>query len=249
MKHPLRLYPLAAALVFLPLVHAEYRTFTSKDGVRKIEAEIQSATGDTVTIQVKNGAVTTSRIDLFSLEDQEFIRNWAKDNPAPVKLSFAITTGRSRVNKQNKDTNSHVVVIEDWAYDLNFENRATNAVDNLELRYRIYIKSEHEEEKNKEGYYISDGIIKVARIEPLGRQKHQTKSVPLLNSTLKSGYVHKDGRRDRASDDLVGVWVKVFKDGERVWEYKSATKATTDFVFTDEDALKIGTEQPKKGKK
>ncbi len=249
MKHPLWLYSLAAAIVYLPLARAEYRTFTSKDGVRKIEAEIQSATGDTVTIQVKNGAVTTSRIDMFSKEDQEFIREWVKANPAPVNLNFAMTTGRSRVGKQNKNTNSHVVVVEDWAYDLNFENRTTAPVEDLELRYRIYVKSEHEEEKNEEGYYISDGIIKVVRMEPLGRQKLQTKTVPLLTSTLQPGYEYKDGRRNRASDDMVGVWVKVFKGGERVWEYKSATKATTDFIFTDEDALKIGTEKPKKGKK
>lgn len=227
---------------------ADFRTFTSSDGGKTIEAKIVSATANDVTIEMKNGQVVTSSLSKFSEADREFVAKWLETAPAAdVKWNFACTPERVQVDKKRKDTNSHEVTEEWWAYDLPLENRsATPAVD-VEIRYRIYVKSEHEEEKNKKEYYIGHGILKAAKIEPRGRAKLRTITVPVYKSSLKAGYEYKDGRRNRNSDELAGIWIKVFnKDGDFLWETKTPGKATSEYFFSNEDALKIGTEPEKK---
>lgn len=226
---------------------ADFRTFTSSDGAKTIEAKIVSATATEVSIEMKNGQVVTSPLSKFSESDREFIAKWLETAPAAAApRNFACTPERVLVEKKRRDTNSHEVTEEWWAYDLPLENRgATPAVD-LEIRYRIYVKSEHEEQKNKKGYYIGHGILPVAKIEPRGRAKPRTMTVPVLKSSLKAGYEYKDGRRNRNSDELAGIWIKIFtKDGDFLWETKTPGKAVNEDFFSNEDALKI-TNQPQK---
>lgn len=227
---------------------ADFRAFTSSDGGKTIEAKIISANENEVTIEMKNGQVVTSAISRFSESDRKFIANWRESAPVgTAKMNFNCNPERVMLERNGKDTNSHKIDEEWWVYELPLENRSNAPAIDVEVRYRIYVKSEHEEGKNQKEYYFGHGILPVAKIPPGERLKLRTIKVPIYKSSLKSGYEHKDGRRNRNADELVGIWVKVFtKDGEFLWETKTPGKATNDYFFSNEDALKITNEPEKK---
>ena len=131
-------------------------------------------------------------------------------------------------------------------YELDFSSRNRIELENLELRYRMFVKSEHEKGRNEKAIYIADGLRKVASLGPNAKARLKTITVPLTTSKLKPEYEYKNGERDRLSDDLAGLWVKVFHGGKCVWEFKSPHKAVSDSSFTDSAALEIGEPKSKK---
>ena len=235
-----------ALLVVAPRpAHAEMRKFTSADG-REITAEIQRGTAEQVTIKLENGKELTSKITVFSDEDQKYIRNWIKTQPPRIDYSFSLSYKRLKDGEKKRSTSSHNITVESWYYEMAVDNRSRVDLEDLEFRYRIFVQSEHEKGRNEKAMYISDGMVQVPSIVHNGRAKPRTKTVPLTKSKLKPDYEYKDGGRDRLSDEMVGLWVKVFHHGRRVWEFKSPHKAVNDGTFTDSEALEIGKPAPKK---
>jgi hypothetical protein len=231
---------LVAGVMFAGLAGAEMRTFKNAAGA-EISAEVLYGTAKMVTLKMANGKEVTTAIAKFSEEDQGFINEWIKTQPAKVNYSFGLELDKTRVGeKKERQTSSHDVTEENWAYDLTIDNRTRAALEGLEMRYRIYVESEHTDAKSGKKILIRDGILKVPALKASGNAKLRTESVPLLKSNLKSGYVYKDGGRHRISDDMAGLWVKVFHKGQRVWEYQTTQKALKDFPFTDAEAKDIG---------
>lgn len=226
---------------------AEFRTFTSSDGTKTIEAKVTAANSTDVTIQMKSGQVVTSAITKFSEADREFIAKWRETAPPAARVwTFACNPQKIRTGKKESATRTHNVTEESWAYDLNLENRSAEPAIDIEIRYRIFVKSEHEEGRNGKAYYFAEAVLPVPRIEARGRQNLRTRDVPVLISNLKPEFYHEDGTRKRRTDELAGVWLKAFsKEGDFLWEYKTPGKATTDHLFTNEEALEIGKDAPK----
>ncbi len=76
---------LTLLLIFGTMLTAgEPRTFTSPDG-RTIQAEIQAATPDRVTLKTTAGQTLVAPIDKFIPADQDHIVAWSKANPVQVK--------------------------------------------------------------------------------------------------------------------------------------------------------------------
>jgi hypothetical protein len=224
---------------------AELREFTSADG-RKIKAEILHGTTELVTIQLENGSQVSSKISVFSEDDQKFIKTWIETQPPKINFNFDIKYKKLKDSEKQSSTKSHKITVEKWYYELGFSSRNRIELDDLELRYRMFVQSEHEKGRSEKAIYIADGLLKVASMAPNAKANLNTTTVPLTTSKLKPEYEYKNGERDRLSDDLAGLWVKVFHDGKCVWEFKSPHKAVNDGTFTDSAALKIGEPKSKK---
>ena len=69
--------------------HAELREFSSADG-RKIKAEILHGTSELVTIKLENGSQVSSKISVFSEEDQKFIKKWIETQPPKINFNFDV---------------------------------------------------------------------------------------------------------------------------------------------------------------
>jgi hypothetical protein len=237
-------YLVVMSVLFARVAGAEPRTFKNAAGA-EIKAEILYGTADMVTIKMANGKELTTPIVKFSEEDQKFIHEWIKTQPPKINYNFGFKYEKTRKGKKERQTSSHEVAEESWAYDLTLENRSRAKMEGLEMRYRIYVSSEHTKKKNTKVILISDGMLKVPALDKGASKEMQTKTVQVLTSNLKDGYVYNDGGRHRLSDDLAGIWVKVFHKGQRIWEFESPQKALKDYPFTDSEAVSIG----KKGAK
>jgi hypothetical protein len=222
------------------VARGELRTFKNAAGA-EIKAEILYGTAEMVTIKLANGKDITTPIAKFSEEDQAYINEWIKTQPAKINYSFGLEIDKARIgDKKERQTKSHNVTEENWAYNLTLDNRTRARLEGLEIRYRMYVSSEHTNAKSGREVLIRDGILKVPVLTASESIKIQTKGVPLLKSDLKPDYVYKDGGRHRLSDDMAGLWVKVFHKGQRVWESTTSQKALKDFPFSDAEARDIG---------
>lgn len=70
---------LASTLVLLPGEWLSARIWTGTNG-KKIEAELLEVKGNSVKFRKKDGSIVTTKITIFSEEDQKFIRNFEKQN-------------------------------------------------------------------------------------------------------------------------------------------------------------------------
>lgn len=118
MKKPISCLLLAACCLTLPL-HAEYRKWINTEGVT-IEAEFVKAEGDSVTLKLRNGKVTTFAQSKLSAADQEFIKGQASkpeaaaEDPKPVVHADRKAKWLSKMDKaqeQSKETGLPILVL------------------------------------------------------------------------------------------------------------------------------------------
>ncbi|MEM7147145.1 MAG: hypothetical protein AAF591_18660 [Verrucomicrobiota bacterium] len=228
-----------ACLIGCGFAYGEMRVFKNEAGA-EIKAELMHGTADTVTIRMENGRELTTEIAKFSAPDQEYIREWIEKNPRAIDYHFDLRYEKKMTGKKERKTSSHEITEEDWVYDIMLENRSRVPVEGLEMRYRVYVQSEHVKGKNEKGIFVKDGKLALPTMDNGERKELRTISVPVMESNLRDGYVYKNGERHRQSDNVAGLWVKIFHDGRRVWEFQSPQKAVKDYPFTDSDAEKIG---------
>ena len=77
-------------LCFLSLLTlCEARTFTSSDGIRKIEASVTAydKNSDVVSILRNDGRTFNCKLSSFSNDDQEYILNWLRELTKTIFMS------------------------------------------------------------------------------------------------------------------------------------------------------------------
>lgn len=162
MKLPL-IWIAVVALLSTPLF-AEVREFTSSDGSRKIQAELirYHRHDKTVTLEMPDGRRTTTSIELFSKEDQEFFEKAAfeEETRDAIKVDFRSRAGVKTVEKDDKRKigiekreYSHAVVV---------ENTSDLPLQGLSIRYWLVL--ERHDASNKERLEVIDGKDVIATI-------------------------------------------------------------------------------------
>lgn len=161
------------------------RIFVDTQG-RSIEAELLKFEESTNTATIRRtGAKRPAKvpIDIFSADDQKFIREWGKLQALHDKSLKVVI---SRVSEKDKDntygTSASTSLVTDEGFNLRFENRLKNKLENIDLEYVIYYEQEHHvgaggaKAKLKQGtLYVKDKIT----ILPRQDIKVTTKTVKL----------------------------------------------------------------------
>lgn len=199
-------------------VDAAPRTFTSPDG-RTVQAEIQSATTDTVTLKLATGPVMTVAVSNFSQADQVYITEWRKANPVTIKYDFVPAYTKSKTDSSKAKVNNVERTTESWVCNVKLLNRSGQTLDGLKVDYEIYYSQANG----------PDSVIrKVAGSAPVASMKHlqeitfQTSPVKLVTSKLDGGFYFSDGSRPRLKDSIEGVALKIRHGGQLVYEWASS---------------------------
>ncbi|MEM8955744.1 MAG: hypothetical protein AAGD22_16440 [Verrucomicrobiota bacterium] len=93
---------LVATLSMLPNSRADMRQFTDPNG-NTMNAEIVSASGETVTMKRSDGRTFTTKVTVFSKDDQAYIKDWIEEeqsNRIP-RVDIEVNTGKSNRELQN----------------------------------------------------------------------------------------------------------------------------------------------------
>ncbi|MEY2537045.1 MAG: hypothetical protein QOG67_785 [Verrucomicrobiota bacterium] len=108
---------------------------------------------------------------------------------------------------------------EHWIYDVAIESKSFKQLDGLELKYVIFYKQEKFGSKDPAEEKRIKGSVSIGALKPHEKRSVTTTPVELNKTQLDGNYYFSSGGKERAQDSLVGVWVRVYQNGQQVTEY------------------------------
>ena len=142
------------------------------------------------------------------------VGNLATLTAAP--LSFNVTADKKRFDVDRSATVSTNVSKEKWGYSVTIENKTFKPLEGIEVQYRQFKLDD-----TRKGPGKLKGVAGSKKIEKLGngeKFKFDTEPVSLEKEELKAGWTAGDGSSGKVKDVLSGIWLRVVKDGETVYE-------------------------------
>ncbi len=205
------------------------REFTDAQG-RRIEAELVSHSGSTVVID-RGGKEFAVEVTMFSIDDQNYIRNWIKENPDAVNYEFNyyVDLEKLKVSQQDADGGASEDKLKTipYNYEMIVFNKGISPAEDIEIRYEIYIE-DFVDIRNNRFVRMATGGEKRAR--------NQTIAGKLEPLTIEAGgrhdfertvntefYIDRDGGRtdEAATDKMIGVRIRIYRNGKLLDEYEN----------------------------
>lgn len=219
---------LIPGLVLLLAVTMEAREFTSKDG-RKINGELLAHSGEQVIIQVGAKEFLVP-IAGFSIDDQQFIKDWIQQNPKAVRFKFGYffdfeedRSGRTQDKAPGSMVDDKLKVIP-YECEIVVFNKEIAPAENLEIRYEIYI-DDYVVMKNNAFTGMAVGAEKRSQLETVAGRLEVPRidaggRIDFFRRFNTEMYIDRDGgKTDEAANDKVrGVRVRIYRDGAVIGE-------------------------------
>lgn len=185
-----------------------------------MEAKLTRVSGEDIYIERKDGLDTKVKLSIFSEEDQEYIKGWARDQLLENGV-FDVRFGTKRSSK-NEYTNGGIiydkynmqyeVVITNKNYDNDFENIR---VEYLVLKFEDKLAAD----KRREGRIERiKGVVTHDVVKARGEVRLSTEKFPMMTTKLAQGYVWRGGGERESKDIAKGIWVKVYVGDKLVHE-------------------------------
>lgn len=200
----------------------QYRDFLSHDGkamrgrVLRYDAKARK-----VTIERDNKKVFTVPIFAFSDDDQEYILEWEFNKVFLSDSSFQIDAKRKKFNKKKGDSSSWYGYsidsnkTEAYGYEITLKNRSTSSLDGLKVEYCIFYEQEKSGSgKTEEEEGVRCGTLDVTSMSPKSSKELMTEPVVIYTYELDADWSYTDGRDNKISGDVRGVWVRVTKTSD-----------------------------------
>jgi hypothetical protein len=212
---------LITGIALIISLSVEAREFTSKDG-RKISGELLAHSGEQVIVRVGAKEFVVS-IAGFSIDDQQFIKDWIQQNPGAVRFKFGYFFDFEEDRSGRVQGKAPGSMVDDKLKVIPFEcemvvfNKEIAPVEKVEIRYEIYIDDYVVMKNNaftgmavgagkRSQLETVAGRLEVPRIEAGGR-------IDFLRRFNTEMYIDRDGGKtdEAAADKVRGVRLRVYK--------------------------------------
>jgi hypothetical protein len=208
---------------------------------QEIEARLLSANGDSVRIErVGDGREFVVPLSSFDDYTGERVRQWIDRAPGAVEYSFGVEANRVLVDSSTFMSAGRDFKTAEWSYRVKFTNLTRNELRGARLEYRVV--------------YDDEVIIDRAVVAP-GKGANQQDgqlldlpdmafndevefvTAPLALHTYE--FVPQRGEREFSRDSVKGLWLRVTKNGEILFEYQSHPGAMASLSWDNEDKTEI----------
>jgi|GEM_PF-1263173 len=218
---------LSIALLFLG-ESSFSREFTSQDG-RQVNGEILAHAGNQIILQigVKEFVVPAAN---FSLEDQQYIKEWIEKNPDAVRFKFGFFFDLEKERNEGSQGKAPGSMTDDklktipYTYEMIVFNREVADVADMEVRYEIYIDDFVDIRRNA-FTSMAVGGAKKARLETVAGKFTVEKltaggRVDFFRSFDTEFYIDRDAGRvdEAATDKVLGARLRLYVNGKMVGE-------------------------------
>jgi hypothetical protein len=192
------------------------REFKDPQG-RKVMAELLSHDGvGMLSLKLQNGTPFQKTANQFSVEDQAYIAEWLKRTPATVAYRFEVKATADKLSGNRKNLGYKTVKNELWAYKVELRNTARNAVQNLKVEYRVFVKDEADgsfasSDIRGDGFHA--GVASVTgplRYNDAGTFTTKEVEIDVVD------YRYSTNREDRHADALRGLMLRIKDDKDKV---------------------------------
>jgi len=222
-------HPLTLAAFLAISGSVEARIFKDTKG-REIEAEIVASSGADKIIIERAGKEFPVPINMFSLDDQVYIKEWKESYPDKVRIDadFSYYIDLSRADTDSKETKSlqSRMQTQNWTYDFSITNKGNNDLEDIRIVYQILIADivDANGNYNRMAYTNQKADLKIQRIKEevkvdlLPAQKR----ADLKKTFSVEKYVDRDGSRVAvaAQDKVTGIWIRIYKGDMVIGDYR-----------------------------
>ena len=218
-----------------------YTEWHSPDG-RTISAAPINVIGNQVRIRLSDGREMNVSPSIFTPEDQKRMINWAIGNLAERDALIDISASRikKKVNSTTKDVplvgggvKKDALHIDEFHayYDMTIKNLSDLAIQSLEINYILYTEQE------QAGSTREDAPIKTKKgsdktsLDARGETLVRTDPIKMTETDLKGNVRYSSGADDESNAELIGIWLRIYYQGEVVKEYVNPPKLKKDFEW------------------
>lgn len=223
----------------LPAYLRPVRLF-SRDG-RFLDARLLSISGNTVTVERISDA---RRFDI-SLETLDEASNrrvqvWMEQDPDAVDFSIGLSAKKRQVESDSFESMGRVMKTSQWVYDVVVTNQSRNELHDAQVEYRIVFNDEVEFVKTavypgKGGNQQDGQSVDLPVLAYNGRAEFST--APLDMNTFE--YEPLRGEKEFFRDQVVGIWVRVLRQGKVIAEYQSNAASMHNLVWDGDEETEI----------
>lgn len=131
------------AVLGIPAMALEKRTFTSADGAKSFEGRLTDYDGKRGTVTVRKGMRnTTFKLTMLSEKDIEYVKENGNAVAAAnaIRLDFDLWKGKPQTNR----TESERTTTTSAGYDIEIRNWTKKDISNIEVRYTIFHRKDAE---------------------------------------------------------------------------------------------------------
>lgn len=208
---------------------------------REILARLISAHGELVKIQRADDErefdVPISSFDEYS-EDK--IRTWIDDDPEAVDFSLALSAEKKLIDTEEFETAGRKLKTSKWCYKVTLANQTRNELNGAQIEYRIitddnvaFLRTSATPGK---GDNQQDGqAVDIPDME--FNDEIQFETPPVEAHTYE--YEPTRGEREYTRDSVKGIWIRVFRLGNMIAEYKSNEGALAGVSWDNEEEIEI----------
>ena len=140
---------------------------------------------------------------------------------ADAGYNFGITKVATKLAGETSRKEGVNLAKEDWAYKVTIENKSFKDLDNVEIKYIIFMQPKMADKGSlkKAPLVRNVGEQKLASLKNFEKFTFETSVVTRTSVQLQPGYVWTSGSGNRGARDLLsGLWVRIFVNGQQVME-------------------------------
>lgn len=240
-----------AAISTLSASAAEVREFRNNKG-QVIKAEPVVVQGTNLTLKLENGKPATIPIKSLSREDQDFILRWMVHDPKALSYSFDCKSEEKGGAVEKKESRLGKLETEERFYTVKINNRCQNPLDNLKVSYRIFLEDRVEDNglpRDQAGVTWKGGLLDLGRLTYNQSTTITTEPHKVQQATPNSlaGFAGVDVKTKK--DRMRGVWIKFYRHGVEVGEWKSQGLVKCDWPESPGEKTTLETDAAENKKK
>jgi hypothetical protein len=215
----------------VPAASPDLHTFTNQDG-RTIKAEILSAFQDDVNLKRDDGQSFKVSVTTLSKEDQSFIRQWVIQQ-AQAHHDDVLTFGAASVRTDPAPilSASKISLTSQWSegFKINVTNQTSVHWTTLHLRYIIFRLAGVPGALPPNNFTPTHatGTVTIDDLPGLQQATASTDKIDLLEVSIAPGYNYANGAPPKVTDQIQGIWVRVYDDDNNLLQEWSSTKEIT----------------------
>lgn len=144
---------------------------------------------------------------------------------------FEITVQRKKDALSAPTGTTRLKSSQNWTGEVKIEYHAFQPSPDLDARYIVYVKRQHIGQKESDAVEKVKGNFKVPGLKPGSSPIFFTSTIPLYQAHMAPGWIPGGGGKESAQDNIVGVWIRLFKGETQVAEYTNPPGLASKFKW------------------
>ena len=139
---------------------------------------------------------------------------------AEAGYGFDIIKEAKKLDVERRQSGAKQMTKEDWAYKVTIENKSFKDIQNLEIKYIVFMQPAHVGGAVKTDMVRNQGEQKLPLFKNFEKYTFVTEPLTRFGVQLQPGYVwRKTGGNQQVKDALGGLWMRLFVNGQQVMEF------------------------------